>query len=291
MSSATTGGRSALEPCFRTAALLLRKLQPVPADKLAGSLWRTHREKLIACIEGDQRRLRPAALSLLASLAASNAVVARELLQELERSGMRIDRGLREAEAGGGSPQLVALGLALIGTDDPTVLLRLLSGEHRRLASAPLRLLPRVPEGLQLRVLAAVHERILRATHLPVRAKLAPCTGTLEAIASLLGSGGAVADAAHAHLVFVCTTLMPAWLGRGAGGSEGTSSEGDRARAASGGGGGGAGSGRPGGAPLLIRWIDDFLFVSTSAREAEAFVRRMLAGFEEFGCENQTRTP
>jgi hypothetical protein len=107
MSSATTGGRSALEPCFRTAALLLRKLQPVPADKLAGSLWRTHREKLIACIEGDQRRLRPAALSLLASLAASNAVVARELLQELERSGMRIDRGLREAEAGGGSPQLV----------------------------------------------------------------------------------------------------------------------------------------------------------------------------------------
>ena len=247
MSSATTGGRSALEPCFRTAALLLRKLQPVPADKLAGSLWRTHREKLIACIEGDQRRLRPAALSLLASLAASNAVVARELLQELERSGTRIDRGLREAEAGGGSPQLVALGLALIGTDDPTVLLRLLSGEHRRLASAPLRLLPRVPEGLQLRVLAAVHERILRAAHLPVRAKLAPCTGTLEAIASLLGSGGAVADAAHAHLVFVCTTLMPAWLGRGAGGSEATSSEGGRARAASGGGGAGSGGGGGGG--------------------------------------------
>ena len=35
---------------------------------------------------------------------------------------------------------------------------------------------------------------------------------------------------------------------------------------------------------LMVRLIDDFLFISTSKADAEIFLRTMLAGVEEYGC-------
>ena len=100
--------REPLEGAFKSAGHLLRCLSVqeatrLEADKLAGSIWREQRSVLISCIEGERKRLRPAALGLLASLVACSPVVAREFLQELERGGTRVERGLREAEAGGGT--------------------------------------------------------------------------------------------------------------------------------------------------------------------------------------------
>ena len=207
--------RSALEPAYRTAALLLRASDVADGDKLAGVIWRAQRERITSCLEGEQRRLRPSALALAAALVSRSAVVARELLQELERGGTRVERCLREAEdSNSTAQQLAALGLAFLGANDRAVLLRLLGGAHRRLASAPLRLLPRLSESLQLRVLNTVRESILDAVQLPLRAKLAPCTSTLEQVAALYGSRAPVADAAHAHLLVVCTALVPVLVSR-----------------------------------------------------------------------------
>nr|AAX21217.1 telomerase reverse transcriptase catalytic subunit [Scilla peruviana] len=36
---------------------------------------------------------------------------------------------------------------------------------------------------------------------------------------------------------------------------------------------------------LLLRWIDDFLFISTSKQQAASFFRRMERGFKEYNCE------
>ena len=131
--------------------------------------------------------------------------------EELER-GARIERGLREGEGRLSAPhQAAALGLSLLGTDEKAVLQRLLGGAHRGLATAPLQLLAKLPEGLQLRVLGTVRERVLQAPHSVPRAKLSICTATLESVATLYGSSvGPITDAAHAHLLLVCTSLVPA---------------------------------------------------------------------------------
>ena len=131
--------------------------------------------------------------------------------EELER-GARIERGLREGEGRLSAPhQAAALGLSLLGTDEKAMLQRLLGGAHRGLATAPLQLLAKLPEGLQLRVLGTVRERVLQAPHSVPRAKLSICTATLESVATLYGSSvGPITDAAHAHLLLVCTSLVPA---------------------------------------------------------------------------------
>ena len=80
------------------AAHLLRHLTAreetrLEADKLAGTIWRAHHAILISVLEGERQRLRHSALGLLAALVACSPVVARELLQELERGGSRVERG------------------------------------------------------------------------------------------------------------------------------------------------------------------------------------------------------
>ena len=208
--------RDFLETPFKAAAKLLgclceRDATRLDADKLAGSLWRTHRTALIACIEGERKRLRPPGLGLIAALVAASPVVARELLQEFERGGVRIERGLREAEAGSFTlQQTAAVALALLRTRERSVLLRLLNGEHKRLASAPLRLLPKLPPPMQAHVLVAFRNHVLLATGLPLRARLAPCLSTLEPVVELYGARGAAGDAAHSHLLIVLACLVPA---------------------------------------------------------------------------------
>ena len=68
----------------------------------------------------------------------------------------------------------------MLSTPERSVLLRVLGGEHRRLASAPLRLLSKLKEATQLRVLATVRTHVLLVNGLPLRAKLVPCLSTLE---------------------------------------------------------------------------------------------------------------
>lgn len=204
-----------LEPPFKAATRLLgclceRDATRLDADKLAGSLWHTHRAALIACIEGERRRLRPAGIGLLAALVTASPVVARELLQDLEQGGARLERGLREAEASGSTLQQTAsMALALIRTRERSILLRLLHGEHKRLASAPLRLLPKLPAAMQAHVLVVFRNHVLLASGLPLRARLAPCLSTLESVVELYTARGVAADAAHAHLLIVLTSLVP----------------------------------------------------------------------------------
>ena len=210
------GTPEALERPFKAARQLLRAQSQqddnrLEADKLAGTIWRTHHPTIIACIEGEHKGLRPAAIGLLATLVACSPVVARQLLQELERAGARADRGLRQAEASGSLVhQAAAVSLALVRTRERSVLLRLLGGEHRRLASAPLRLLPKLPVPMQLDVLVAFRSHVLLASGVPLRSRMAPALSTLEFVVELYAAGGAAADAAHAHLLLVLTCLAPA---------------------------------------------------------------------------------
>lgn len=91
-------------------ALALEGLAVAEAERRAGELWREHRPALLACVEGEQRRrlhsATVAAVGLLGALAARGGV-ARALLQDLERGGARIERGLRSLELPGGAPQQV----------------------------------------------------------------------------------------------------------------------------------------------------------------------------------------
>ena len=45
-----------------------------------------------------------------------------------------------------------------------------------------------------------------------------------------------------------------------------------------------AGAGTPAIEPRLVRWVDDFLFISPSQEQAEAFAGKMVAGIPEYGC-------
>ena len=70
------GTPEALERPFKAARQLLRAQSQqddnrLEADKLAGTIWRTHHPTIIACIEGEHKGLRPAAIGLLATLVAS----------------------------------------------------------------------------------------------------------------------------------------------------------------------------------------------------------------------------
>jgi hypothetical protein len=211
-----TRQRSPLEAPFKAASTLLRCLSQrdatrLDADKLAGSVWRDQRAVLLSCVEGERKPLRSAALGLLATLVGCSPVVARELLQEFERGGSRVERGLRDVEASHSAVQHLAnIGLALLRTRERSVLLRLLNSEHKRLASAPLRLLPKLPAHQQVQILVGVRSHVLLASGLPLRAKLAPCLSTLEAVVELYAARGAPADAAHAHLLLVLAHLLPA---------------------------------------------------------------------------------
>ena len=120
------------------------------AHKLAKDVWKHHGDQLQGYLDRKLRRLQLAALRVLAALATASAAIARELLhrsatmdglKQLITSCERMHGQASEDEA---SDAVVSFVLALIGSADRATLMQLLSLEHRRLVTLPMRLLPQL---------------------------------------------------------------------------------------------------------------------------------------------------
>lgn len=151
------------------------------------------------------------AIDLISLLVTSSTLVAWELLHDFESNGSGIERGLRDLEGTATAAEhLAILSLALLDSADRRVFLRLLHPRHKRLACASLRHIGKFKEALQQYSLRIIKNRVLLSRDLPLRAKLTFCAATLEAVVPLYASRGCVSEAAHMHLMLVCTMLLPA---------------------------------------------------------------------------------
>lgn len=176
------------------------------------ALWRNHRSDIITRLGTGSVGRRLKAVGVLTTMVSSHFAIAGELMTELSQGGSRPDDNLfRDFGSSHGAPQrLSALALALFESGDHGAMLHMLEARHRRLASAPLRLLAEVGEPLQLRALSVFKRRIVLSSSIQLRAKLALCVSTLESVARLYSSEGNASDAAHEYLMLICTSLIPA---------------------------------------------------------------------------------
>ena len=192
-------------PEFKAASQLLEFCAASPAHaargrKVARALCREHAPLLTAALGGDQRKSVVAALALLRAALAASPSLAGEIAQLLggalpglqqhtlrDRSGAPIPPTAAPAE-------LVELVLALLDAGDRAVLVQLLSGEQRRLATLPLFLLARLPRALQLRALGVLRRRVLDNRTLPMRCRLAVCPVALQRLGAVLADAADDAD-------------------------------------------------------------------------------------------------
>ena len=207
-------------PEFKAASQLLEFCAASPAHaargrKVARALCREHAPLLTAALGGDQRKSVVAALALLRAALAASPSLAGEIAQLLggalpglqqhtlrDRSGAPIPPTAAPAE-------LVELVLALLDAGDRAVLVQLLSGEQRRLATLPLFLLARLPRSLQLRALGVLRRRVLDNRTLPMRCRLAVCPVALQRLGAVLADAADDADGGGADGAAAAASARP----------------------------------------------------------------------------------
>ena len=137
------------------------------AHKLAKDVWKQHGEHLQGYVDRHNRRLQLAALRVMGALATASAAISRELLHKsatmdgLKQLITSCERTHGQAANDEASGAVVGFVLALIGSADRAMLMRLLSLEHRRLATLPMRLLPQLDGATQAAVLRELRRRVL----------------------------------------------------------------------------------------------------------------------------------
>ena len=147
------------------------------AHKLAKDVWKQHGDHLQGYVDRHNRRLQLAALRVMAALAAASAAIARELLHKsatmdgLKQLITSCERQHGQASEDETSDAVVRFVLALISSADRATLMQLLSLEHRRLVTLPMRLLPQLDGAAQAHVLAELTRCVLDEPTLPPSSK------------------------------------------------------------------------------------------------------------------------
>ena len=201
----------------RATELSLRHYMATPelrsrGHKLARDVWKQHGEQLVGFLDRKMRRLQLATLRALAALASASTAIARELLQRIDSlEGLKhlitsCERAHGPAANEETSAAVVEFVLALFGAADRAMLVRMLSLEHKRLATLPMRLLPQLDGEAQARALSVLRRCVLDEPTLPNNSKQRICDhGALHHL-TLLYSGDA-AHLVHAFLSRLCTVL------------------------------------------------------------------------------------
>ncbi|EOD29409.1 hypothetical protein EMIHUDRAFT_449910 [Emiliania huxleyi CCMP1516] len=196
-----------------TCALLLEQLHASgtaehaqSAAQLANRVWQRRGDRLFALLEpaseGDADKVQAASLRCLKAMATASDDVARAIVQRSIGGGSSVvallngcEKPRRSREVCGALVELVAV-LLRVGPRE------LLSAEHGRLASSPLRLVEWLPRGARLRGLAALQTHVLGNGALSFRL-VAPVANhaALAKLAPLLSAGGDLCKVTAAFLL------------------------------------------------------------------------------------------